>query len=139
MSFRCRPNVVMLSYARDAGRHRVRRREGDSAADTVSPLGNASLSESAVITGRINEANGMAPTAASSIGSLTVKVAGTNVSSAVDHLGRFTLHGVPPGTVRLQIMGADVNATVTIPGVETQDQIHITVRMMALHLAECDR
>lgn len=134
MSFQYRPSVVMLSYSRGAGRSRVRRPEVDVATDAVSAAGNANplAGAGAVITGRIN---GIAATTASSMESLTVQVAGTNVWSAVDSLGGFTLHGVPPGTVRLQIRVADVNATVAIPGVETQDRIHITVRMIAQHLA----
>ena len=133
------PNVVMLSYARGAVRPRVRRRDGEIAADAAPVIGNANAAASAVITGFLDDANEMPPTAASSTGSLMVRVAGTNVCSAVDGRGRFTLRGVPSGTVRLQITGGDVNATVTIPGVETQDQIQIAVRMTTLRPAAGNR
>jgi hypothetical protein len=57
-----------------------------------------------------------------------VKVNGTNIETNVDGVGRFTLDGVPSGTIVLNFSGRGINADVTITGVNTGDQINIEVR-----------
>jgi hypothetical protein len=61
--------------------------------------------------------------------SVTVRVMGTDISTTTDGQGRFTLNGVPGGTIQLQFTGPGVNATVTLAGVSESDQIEITVRI----------
>jgi hypothetical protein len=65
----------------------------------------------------------------STTGSLTVKVNGTNIETNVDGSGRFTLNGVPSGTIVLNFSGRGINADVTITGINTGDQITIEVRL----------
>jgi len=132
MSFRNRrPIVVRLRYERGARLQSARPRTWGVAGAPESGVGAARPSESAVVNGRVIDANAPARHAASSLDSVTV--IGTDIRSTVDDLGRFTLHGVPPGTVRLRFTGANVHATVTIPGVEPRDQIDIALRMDARH------
>jgi hypothetical protein len=130
MTSRPRPSVVMLRYARSTESHRARRGQGGRGAGAPSDL-PTSPSKSAVITGRINDASATPEWTGSNEG-LTVKVTGTSVSSAVASDGQFTLRGVPPGTAKLHITGADVDATITIPGVEMQDEIQVAVTIEVL-------
>jgi hypothetical protein len=126
-----RLTVVGLRYAREATPQRNRSREGDVTSGTRPAPGTTGQPESAVLTGQIIDARPAPPAAASSIDSLTVRVAGTSLCSEVDSLGRFTLDGVSPGAVLLQFAGADVSATVMIPGVESRDEIHIAMKLVA--------
>jgi hypothetical protein len=66
---------------------------------------------------------------ASTSGAITVTVVGTNISATVDGIGRFTLSGVPAGTLQLQFSGRGTNATLTISSVGQQDQIQIAVTL----------
>ena len=65
----------------------------------------------------------------STTNSLMVKVNGTNIETSVDGTGRFTLNGVPSGTIVLNFSGRGINADLTISGVNTGDQITIDVRL----------
>ena len=65
----------------------------------------------------------------SSSGPLKVSVNGTNIETSVDGTGHFTLNGVPAGTIVLNFSGRGVNASVTLRGVSTGDQIEIDVRL----------
>jgi Domain of unknown function (DUF5666) len=56
-----------------------------------------------------------------------VEVISTNISSAVDAQGRFSLVGVPTGTVVLKFSGTSVNATVTVTGLAPNQTINIIV------------
>ena len=58
-----------------------------------------------------------------------VKVNGTNIETNVDGVGRFTLNGVPSGTIVLNFSGRGINTDVTITGVNSGDQITIEVRL----------
>lgn len=140
MSFRIRrPIVVLLRYARGAKPRSARPRTWGVAGAALPGVGQARPPEGAVVSGRIVDAGAMARRAASSMDALAVRVTGTDICSAVDDLGRFTLHGVPPGTVRLQFTGANVQGHVRIPGVEPRDQVHIAVRMNARRPAQYGR
>jgi hypothetical protein len=57
---------------------------------------------------------------------MVVSVAGTSISAAIDGSGRFTLQNVPTGNVTLTFTGG---GSVTITGVNVNDQIRITVRV----------
>ena len=65
----------------------------------------------------------------SSSAPLKVSVNGTNIETNVDGTGHFTLNGVPSGTIVLNFTGRGVNASVTLRGVSTGDQIEIEVRL----------
>jgi hypothetical protein len=69
------------------------------------------------------------PAARAPLDSLTVMVAGTTLCAPIDRFGRFALFGVPPGTVRLQFTGPDVDAAVVIPAVEPRDQVHVGLKL----------
>ncbi len=56
-----------------------------------------------------------------------VEIVGTNITSGVDNEGRFTLVGVPAGSVVLKFSGTGVNATVNITGVGSGQTISIIV------------
>jgi hypothetical protein len=88
----------------------------------------------AVITGTVN---GMPQAAlasdavrAASNGTLIVTVAGTNISTAVDGNNRFTLTGVPNGTIRLELKGRGIDAAITIAAVSAGDRIDITLTVV---------
>jgi hypothetical protein len=61
--------------------------------------------------------------------SVTVKVAGTNISTTTNGQGQFTLTGVPPGEVRLEFTGPGGSATISISGVKADEEIRITVTL----------
>jgi uncharacterized protein DUF5666 len=63
------------------------------------------------------------------VGALKVSVNGTNIETNVDGTGHFTLNGVPSGTIVLSFTGRGVDASVTLRGVSTGDQIEIEVRL----------
>jgi hypothetical protein len=60
---------------------------------------------------------------------VTVSVVGTSIAATVASGESFTLRGVPTGNVTVQISGAGVSAQVTIPAVQNQEQIRVTVRV----------
>lgn len=60
---------------------------------------------------------------------LTVTVSGTTVASSVDDNGRFTLTGVPAGTIDLHFMGTGVDAHLRVDGVAEHATLVITVRV----------
>ncbi len=95
-----------------------------------SPAGGG-FGSGASITGTVNNTAPTSPAEASGamkLGStLTVTVAGTSVSAPVDSSGQFVLSNVPNGDVVLQFSGSGVDARVTISGVTTGDQIHVSV------------
>src|SRR5262245_7641615 len=91
---------------------------GNSSSTTTSPT---SPSSGAIVTGVV--ANGSASTQSASLsgahvmavaGVQRVEVVGTNISSGIDNEGRFSLAGVPDGSVVLRFSGTGVNATVNI-------------------------
>ena len=110
-----------------------------SGGSSTAPTGPSSV-RGARIAGRvigmpltsIAETSGLASSpltqSSSSTSSLMVKVNGTNIETNVDGVGRFTLDGVPSGTIVLNFSGRGINADVTIAGVNTGDQINIEVR-----------
>ena len=67
--------------------------------------------------------------AASVPAGLTVAVAGTGLSVAVESSGDFQLDGVPPGNVQLQFKNASVNATAQIPNVSDDQLVRIQVQL----------
>jgi len=58
-----------------------------------------------------------------------VSVVGTSIAATVASGESFTLRGVPTGNVTVQISGAGISAQVTIPAVQNQEQIRVTVRV----------
>jgi hypothetical protein len=67
--------------------------------------------------------------ASTTTGAIKVSVNGTNIETNVDGTGHFTLNGVPSGTIVLNFSGRGINASVTLRGVNTGDQIDIDVSL----------
>jgi hypothetical protein len=106
---------------------------GNDSGSSTSPT-SPSGSGGAIVTGVV--ANGSASTQSVSVsgahvmavaGVQRVEVVGTNISSGVDNEGRFSLAGVPDGSVVLRFSGTGVNATVNISGVGSGQTISIIV------------
>lgn len=110
---------------------------GSSASMPTSP----SSARGAQITGRVSGVS-LASTApltglgmtlvtqtSTTTGAIKVSVNGTNIETNVDGTGHFTLNGVPSGTIVLNFSGRGVNASVTLRGVNTGDQIDIDVSL----------
>jgi hypothetical protein len=64
-----------------------------------------------------------------SAGRLTVSVAGTSISAVTDDNGNFTLQNLSAGSPTLTITGDGVSAQVTLPSIEANAQLRITVRL----------
>jgi len=58
---------------------------------------------------------------------LTVQVVGTDITAEADDDGKFTLSGVPSGTIQLHFTGPGLDAFVTLTGVEPDQTIVIVV------------
>jgi len=69
------------------------------------------------------------PMAGSTSGTVTVTLVGTGASTTIDGNGSFTLANVPPGSVVLRFQGRGADATLTISGIEADDQISIAVTL----------
>lgn len=67
--------------------------------------------------------------ALSSGGGIRITVVGTSLSTTTDSSGRFTLVGVPPGTVTLRFQGPGIDARIEISGLSEGSTITITVEV----------
>ena len=83
---------------------------------------------SALSTGRARPL-GATPSAATPMVGLTVKVVGTNLSTAVNDAGRFEIVDVPAGSVQLQFTGNAIDATATIGNVANDQFIQIEIQV----------
>lgn len=99
---------------------------GARGAQIAGRVSGVSMSSTASINGL--SASPLTQTTTSS-GSLKVSVNGTNIETNVDGTGHFTLNEVPSGTIVLNFTGRGVNASITLRGVSTGDQIEIEVRL----------
>lgn len=113
--------------------------------NSMSATGPSNSSGSgAVISGRVNVSGSAAlnvaarfplavsvavPLANSSSSTVTVTIEGTNISSTVDGNGNFTLTNVPAGTVQLHFQGRGADAMLTISGIQSNDNLQITVTL----------
>jgi len=61
--------------------------------------------------------------------SVTVSIAGTNISTMVDGQGQFTLNDVPTGTVTLNFTAPGASAAITLTGIGPTDNVQITVTL----------
>lgn len=68
---------------------------------------------------------------------VTVTVQGTSITATADGSGRFTLANVPTGNITLVFRASGIEASVTVSGVNTADQIRITV-VVSGNTAEID-
>jgi hypothetical protein len=104
---------------------------------TLSPVGPSSSSAGASISGTVSgigvtatralDAGAFSTLAATS--SVTVSIAGTNISTTTDGQGQFTLNNVPEGTVTLNFTGSGSAATITLSGIGPDDKVQITVTL----------
>jgi hypothetical protein len=61
--------------------------------------------------------------------SVTVSIAGTNISTTTDGQGVFTLNNVPEGTVTLNFTAPGSSATITLTGIGPDDKVQISVTL----------
>jgi len=61
--------------------------------------------------------------------SVTVSIAGTNISTTTDGQGVFTLNNVPEGTVTLNFTAPGSSATITLTGIGPDDKVQIQVTL----------
>jgi len=61
--------------------------------------------------------------------SVTVSIAGTNISTTTDGQGQFTLNNVPEGTVTLNFTAPGSSATITLTGIGPDDKVQIQVTL----------
>lgn len=108
--------------------------DGSSSPTSPSAAGRGASSTGAAISGTVNglslstlSSSDVATTLASL--PVIVTVVGTSISTTVDRSGRFQLSNVPTGDVQLNFKGTGLDATLTVKGVQTGDQIDITVRL----------
>ena len=106
---------------------------GASACSNANPAGPSAMGSGAVINGAIVSDGGVA-TKHSGVGGgsqtvpgLTVRVAGTTISAAVDSADQFTLPGVPSGSVQLVFNAPSLSATVDLADVQAGQTIEIGV------------
>jgi hypothetical protein len=106
-----------------------------SSAPAAAPSGGATISGT-VVTGARTAALPMpAGLAAGSFASLsgtgrtTITVNGTSISVESNDDGSFVLQNVPEGDITLTITGAGFSAQVVVPGVATNAQIRVTIRV----------
>lgn len=99
-----------------------------------SPLGPSGASSTgspgASITGTVTgTASGSAAgyTKLDNTSGISVTIAGTNLTVAVDSNGKFVFTGVPAGTVQLIFTAGGVTSTITLEGVQATDTISIKV------------
>jgi hypothetical protein len=91
------------------------------------PASGATVQGTVTAPGASASARSSPASSSSAIQGLTVEVVGAGLSAPVDAAGRFTLVGVPAGTVRLRFFGPGVDVTVSLAGVGSTDTITIVV------------
>ncbi|HUR33328.1 MAG TPA: DUF5666 domain-containing protein [Vicinamibacterales bacterium] len=62
-------------------------------------------------------------------GRVTISVNGSSISATSDDAGNFVLQNVPPGAVTLTITGSGFSAQITLPAVNVNDTLRVTVRV----------
>ena len=100
--------------------------DGSPTAPSVASAGGATIA-GLVDGGGSSAASAPSALTAAAPPSLSVSIEGTDLASAVDGSGHFSVSGVPPGDARLRFSGGAVNATAVVPDVEDGEQIEIEV------------
>jgi hypothetical protein len=83
----------------------------------------------ATIAGSVNGGGVTAAFRPTSVGPITVSIAGSSMTTNVDGSGRFTLRNVPSGDQTLVFSSNGVNAQLVIAGVADHEQIQISVAL----------
>jgi len=84
----------------------------------------------AVMTGAASSLAGLTGfTSLVSAGRVTVTVTGTSLSVVSDDNGNFVLPNVPTGPLVLTITGSGFSVQVTVPGVGSNEQLKLTIRV----------
>lgn len=107
-----------------------------SLAPTAPSATTAAVAPGASISGMVVSGTSAAPalaggvySAMSAAGRVTITVNGTSISVTSDDNGNFVLTNVPAGVVTLTISGPGFSSQVTLPSVNVNDQLRITVRL----------
>lgn len=102
---------------------------GPSASPVTTAAPGASISGMVVAGTAASAQSASLYVAQSSAGRVTVSVNGTSISVTSDDSGNFVLQNVPAGSVTLTISGAGFSTQLTLPSVNVNDQLRITVRV----------
>ncbi len=100
---------------------------------TTTGGGGGNSAAGAIVTGIVADAASMqsASTSGARIADVAgvsrVEVVGTNVASAVDGQGHFSLTGVPAGTAQLKFVGTSVNAITTVSDLQANQTVSVIV------------
>jgi hypothetical protein len=107
-----------------------------AATNTPAPASGGAMVTGMVVTGSaaalaspVGLISPFASASLSGAGRVTVSVNGTSISVTSDDGGNFTLQNVPPGNVTLTISGNGFSAQVTLPPLNSNDQLRVTVRI----------
>ena len=103
---------------------------------SLSPVGPSRSTSGASISGTVSGTGLTAvraldggPFGVLATSSVTVSIAGTNISTVVDGQGQFTLNDVPTGTVTLNFTAPGASAAITLTGIGPTDNVQITVTL----------
>lgn len=126
-----RSRLLLLLLATGATVAAVACGGGSSSATSPDPSAAAAPHGGAAIAGTVQSAAKAAvgQVSSSSVKGLRVTVSGTSLETVTDDSGRFTLQGVPAGRVELHLEGTDVDARVTIEGLQNGEMITVTIRV----------
>jgi hypothetical protein len=102
---------------------------GSPAAPAPAPAAGTSATITGSVQGSSAASSLVSASAGAALTGVTVAVVGTNLTSSVDAVGRFTLLNVPAGEVRLQLTGAGTNATVALGAVEASQTVDVVVML----------
>jgi hypothetical protein len=86
-------------------------------------------SSQATLSGTVGSGSGsgLASTTSGAMTGITISVVGSNETTAVDAMGRFSFVITPSGNVQLKISGPGVDSTTTVGTVTAGDKIEITI------------
>lgn len=108
---------------------------GASALSPTAPSATTSTAPGANISGVVVSGSTTSALAAgmygamSTAGRVTITVNGTSISVTSDDNGNFVLQNVPAGVVTLTLSGPGFSSQLTLPSVNVNDQLRITVRL----------
>lgn len=103
------------------------------------PVSDPTAATGATIVGTVQAgAAARGEVGASSVSGFRVSVTGTSLETITDGTGRFTLSGLPSGSVELRFEGSGVDARLEIEGLQDGQTLDITVRVSGTSASRVD-